>query len=83
MSSVDVCFEEGYQVTSVPSERLIVDLTDFDNTLSIHPTGQSGHAYHPNYIDMADMWRTIQYHPLLWSRDQVVQASEALLELVP
>ncbi|MGD8759239.1 MAG: penicillin acylase family protein [Anaerolineales bacterium] len=76
-------FESGYQVTSVPSERLIVDLTDFDNTLSIHPTGQSGHAYHPNYIDMADMWRTIQYHPLLWSRDRVVQASEALLELVP
>jgi hypothetical protein len=32
---------------------------------------------------MADMWRTIQYHPLLWSRDRVVQASEALLELVP
>ena len=61
----------GYAVRSGPSQRMIVDLADFDRTLAVHTTGQSGHAYHVNYIDMADPWRTIQYFPLRWTREAV------------
>jgi penicillin amidase len=74
---------EGYGVYSIPSERMIVDLGNLDSSLSIHPTGQSGHAYHPNYIDMADYWRTVQYHPMLWSQGQVQQAAASHLRLLP
>jgi penicillin amidase len=49
----------------------------------MHTTGQSGHAYHPNYIDMADHWRKIEYHPMLWDEDQVITAAQAHLKLVP
>ena len=62
---------------------MIVDLGDLDNSLSIHTTGQSGHAYHPHYIDMADLWRTIQYHPMLWSSTQVQSAADVHLRLTP
>jgi penicillin amidase len=76
-------FEGGYQAGTIPSQRMIVDMADFDNSLTIHTTGQSGHAYHPNYINMADAWRLIQYKPMRWSRASVEAAAVATLTLVP
>jgi penicillin amidase len=73
----------GYGVDWLPSHRMIVDLSDLGNSLSIHTTGQSGHAYHPHYIDMAELWTTIQYHPMLWTRDQVRTAVETHMKLRP
>ena len=75
--------KDGYQVRSLPSERLIVDLGDFDNTLSVITTGQSGHAYHPHYTDLIDAWRLIKYYPLLWSAQAVQEQSSAHLVLTP
>ncbi len=74
---------ESYQVDWLPSHRMIVDLGNLENSLSIHTTGQSGHAYHPHYIDMADLWRNIQYHPMLWESDQIKSQAEGFLQLMP
>ncbi len=74
---------QPYQVTWLPSMRMIVDLSDLSRSLTIHTTGQSGHAYHPHYVDMADRWRTIQYHPMRWTRDQVEADTESTLILKP
>jgi penicillin amidase len=46
-------------------------------------TGQSGHAFHDHYIDMAELWRNIQYHPMLWARGQVEAGAEGVLRLTP
>ncbi|HEY5572742.1 MAG TPA: penicillin acylase family protein [Anaerolineales bacterium] len=73
----------SYEVTSLPSMRMIVDLSNLSNSLSIHTTGQSGHPYHPHYIDMADPWRSLQYHPMLWERGQVESAAASHLRLLP
>ncbi len=72
-----------YVIDWLPSMRMIVDLSDLSNSLTIHTTGQSGHAYHPHYIDMADLWRTIQYHPMLWDLEKIEQEAESLLLLLP
>jgi penicillin amidase len=74
---------ESFAVDWLPSMRMIVDLGDLDNSLAIHTTGQSGHAFHPNYTDMTDLWRTIQYHPMLWDRAQVEAAAKDHLRLEP
>lgn len=74
---------EGYAVSALPSMRMIVDLGNLENSLSIHTTGQSGHAFHPNYIDMADLWRRIEYHPMLWTAEQVQAMAAHRLRLVP
>ncbi len=63
--------------------RMIVDFGNLDNSLTMHTTGQSGHAYEPHYIDMADPWRNIEYHPMRWSRAQVEAGAEGILRLVP
>ena len=65
------------------SQRLIVDLSDLDNSLSIHATGQSGLPFNKHYDDMVPLWQGVEYHPLLWSKDMVEQNVEGLLLLKP
>ena len=72
-----------YVIDWLPSMRMIVNLNDLSNSLSIHTTGQSGHAYHPHYIDMANLWRNIYYHPMLWEIDHIKRQAESLLILTP
>ncbi len=72
-----------YEVTTVPSQRMIVDLADFTRSLSMHTTGQSGHPFHRHYDDMIDPWRNIQYHPMLWQRADVEADAEGVLLLRP
>jgi penicillin amidase len=75
--------ENPYEVNWLPSMRMLVDLGNLGNSLLIHTTGQSGHAYHPHYADMTDLWRNIQYHPMLWGREQVEAGAEGHLRLTP
>ena len=63
--------------------RMIVDLSNLQNSLSIHTTGESGHAYDPHYDDMANLWRNIQYHPMLWDQGQIKAAPGGYLRLLP
>ncbi len=72
-----------FEVSSVPSMRMIVDLSNFGNSLTMHTTGQSGHAFSPHYDDMIDSWRLIQYHPMLWDKAAVEAASKGHLVLMP
>ena len=74
---------EGYEVDWLPSMRMIVDLSNLDNSITVHTTGESGHAGHQHYIDMADMWRNIEYYPMYWDQDSVTGNSEAHLRLIP
>jgi len=74
---------ESYEVTNLPSMRMIVDLGDLNSSVTVHTTGQSGHAYHPHYIDMAEMWANIQYYPMLWEPIEVMSQAEGHLLLTP
>jgi penicillin G amidase len=74
---------QSYEVRSVPSFRMIVDLSDVSNSLATNTTGQSGHAYHPHYIDQAEDWRMIGYHSILWERETIEAAAASRLRLAP
>jgi penicillin amidase len=63
--------EGSFEVLSLPSMRFIADLGDLSQSLTSNTTGQSGHPFSPHYSDMIDQWRTISYHPMLWTREQV------------
>ena len=75
--------QDGFEVYTLPSERVIMDLSNWQASQSVHPTGQSGHAYHPHYVDMADPWRLIEYHPQHWERSAIEADAEGHLRLVP
>jgi penicillin G amidase len=74
---------DAYTVESYPSERAIYDLSSFSNSIAIHTTGQSGHAYHPHYVDMTPMWANIEYYAMLWTEQEVVRNAEGHLVLTP
>ncbi len=69
---------ESFAVTWLPSMRMVVDLAKPENSLSINSTGQSGHAFHGHYDDMIELWRKIDYHPMLWEREAVAAGGKRL-----
>ncbi|MEO1428432.1 MAG: penicillin acylase family protein [Cyanobacteria bacterium J06633_8] len=71
--------KSSFEVTHIPSMRMIIDLAKFDNSQTIHSTGQSGHAFHRHYTDMIEPWRNIQYHSMIWEQEK----SESTLFLIP
>lgn len=72
-----------FKVGSIPSMRMIVDLGNFDNSVSVNSTGESGNPGSSWYGDMIDMWRTVKYHPMLWTRQQIEAAAAHKLMLEP
>jgi penicillin G amidase len=75
--------KDGYETNWLPSMRMIVDLGDLNNSVTVHTTGQSGHAYHQHYADMAPLWANIQYYSMLWNEQTVISNTEGHLVLVP
>jgi penicillin amidase len=66
-----------------PSYRQICDVSNWDLSLSIHPAGQSGQPGSKHYADLVEAWRTMQYHPMVWSRARVEDAVADRLTLEP
>lgn len=60
-----------YQQTTLASERMIVDLADLDNSLSITPVGQSGQPGSRYWGDQAALWNAGDYKPMRFSKDRL------------
>ncbi|MBA3530234.1 MAG: penicillin acylase family protein, partial [Propionibacteriaceae bacterium] len=74
---------KGYRVTNGPTMRMLVDLGDLDSSRWVNQSGESGHAYHPNYDDQTRLWVANQTWPFVSSRAAVEARTEKRLELVP
>jgi penicillin G amidase len=65
------------------SQRYVADLSDWDNSRSVHTTGQSSHLFHKHREDFIPLWRNVEYHPMLFSREAVQAEAEGTLLLTP
>lgn len=65
---------EGFDVTAVPSMRMVVPLEDFDDARWIQFGGQSGHAFAGTYADQTELWAAGGTVPWAWS-DEAVDAA--------
>jgi len=74
---------DDFTVVWLTSMRMIVDMSDFTKSIAMHTTGQSGHPYSKHYDDMIDPWRKVEYHKMLWTREQVESAAVNRLVLIP
>lgn len=74
---------QPFKVTFGTSQRMIVDLSDWDNSLAINTTGQSGHLFHFHREDLISMWQNVEYHPMFFAREAVEANAEAVLMLAP
>jgi penicillin amidase len=66
-----------------PSFRMVVDVGDWDNSRAVNYPGQSGDPNNPHYQDFAQMWRTGEYFPMLYTRSAVEKATELRILLEP
>ncbi len=57
-------FSYKWVSTIGPSWRQIIDLSNFSNSLSIIPGGQSGNPYSPHYYDQYLLWIKKEYKPM-------------------
>jgi penicillin G amidase len=72
-----------FQVDWVPTMRMILDPSDWDNSVAVNSTGQTAHPADANYDDQIELWRKGEYRPMLWSRHRVEQTAIRKLTLVP
>ncbi len=75
--------KDGYETKTLPSMRMIVDLSNLNNSLTVHTTGESGHAYSQHYDDMSSMWANIKYYSMLWDEQAITSQAEGHLVLKP
>ncbi|MDP1546983.1 MAG: penicillin acylase family protein [Anaerolineales bacterium] len=75
--------DKPYAMTLGPAYRIIADPADWDASLSIVPSGQSGQPFNPHYDDQIQQWLKVEYHTLPFSLEAVELAAVNVLKLRP
>ena len=78
-----VGIDQVFTVTTLPSYRLLVDLSDLDGARIVITTGQSGHPFAPHYDDQIEPLRNGDTLPLPFTPDAIAAATVATLTLSP
>jgi penicillin amidase len=73
----------GPRQTSGASYREVLDLSDWDRSVTINVPGLSGQPESPHYGDLLPLWADGRYHPLPFSREAVERYAAERLRLVP
>ncbi len=76
-------FSKPFDVTGGSSFRKIIDLSNWDNSKIIFPTGQSGNPFSEHYGDQAEMFMSGQYRQIDFSREAVEANAKHTLVLKP
>jgi penicillin amidase len=73
----------GYKTVAGASCRLLIDLSDFDASLSVLTSGENGHFLSPHYQDQIPLYLNSLYHPLSFSPGAVNEVKEKTVRLLP
>ncbi len=83
VTATDIDYAQPLAVQTMPSCRLVIDLGEGGQSLTVIAAGQSGHPGSRHYADLIQPWREGSYHPLLFERQAILAARESQLTLVP
>ena len=75
--------DQSFEVLFGTTQRMIVDLNDWDSMLAVNSTGQSEHLFHPHREDQISMWQNVEYRSMPFTREAVEANAEATLNLTP
>ena len=73
----------NYSQQTVPSMRQIIDLSDFDNSLWVTTTGESGQPGSAHYSDLVPLWDQNKYQPMYYSPGKQASNATGILTLKP
>ncbi|NRA86923.1 MAG: penicillin acylase family protein [Rhizobiales bacterium] len=72
-----------FRNTHGPSLRHLFDLSNLENSLYIHSSGQSGNIFSPHYDDYAARWAAGKYLPLTMKEENYKKDAIGELLLIP
>jgi penicillin amidase len=72
-----------YAVRHITSQRQIIDLSNWDNSVNVNTTGQSGQPFNKHYTDNVLLWRDVRFVAYPFTRGAVEKSREGTLVLVP
>jgi len=72
-----------FTVTTVPSYRLLIDMSDLDGARLVISTGQSGLPFDRHYTDQIEPWRGGTTLPLPFTPGAIDRATVTTLTLQP
>lgn len=72
-----------YNQNTVSSMREIIDLSNFDNSLWIITTGESGQPFSVHYSDLIPLWNQNHYQQMNFSSQAEGKAMKAVLVIEP
>jgi len=81
--TVKVNYLTPHKTSWSASYRQIIDLSDWDKSVCVLSSGQSGHFMSRFYDNQAPLWIGGEYHPMIFSRDEVEKNASATLYLKP
>lgn len=61
-------YSDAFNQYHVPSYRHVVDMSNFDNSIFMHTTGQSGNVLSPHYDDLIERHQKVEYLPMTFGR---------------
>jgi penicillin amidase len=73
----------NFEVVAGACVRIVLDVGDWDRSVSINAPGQSGDVSSAHYADLLPAWAEGQYVPLLFSRSAIDAAAEEVVTLNP
>jgi penicillin amidase len=73
----------GDNQTSGASFRVVLDVSNWDNSVATNSPGQSGDPENPHYRDLFELWTKHRYFPLFYSREKVESVTESRIVLSP
>jgi penicillin amidase len=73
----------SYDQVTVASMRMIIDLADWERSLWVITTGQSGQPFSPHYRDQVSDWDQGSYHPMVFSVQAIGEETKKVLMLKP
>jgi penicillin amidase len=80
---VPVGINRLFEVTTLPSYKLLIDMSDVDGARIVQTTGQSGNPGDSHYGDLIDEWAAGKTVPLPFTQQAVEATTAKRLTLTP
>ncbi|OQX55106.1 MAG: hypothetical protein B5M54_03780 [Candidatus Aminicenantes bacterium 4484_214] len=81
--TVKATFGREFGVSWAPSYRQIIDLSNWDSSVAVFSSGNSGHFLSEFYDNQASLWLEGKYHPLFFSLDNIKKHVRGRIYLSP
>lgn len=76
-------YDDPFDEVFATAQRMVLDLSDFDNSVAVNSTGQSGHLFYSHRADLTTMWQQGDYFSMFFTKNAVDPHAEAILTLNP